>query len=117
MTLTAVLFYLVPLNAMTWMAFRSDKHRALAKTRRIPEITLLALSLCGGWPAAKLAQRRFRHKTRKQPFGFMLNVVPVIWAGVIVVPLALSHLETLEFSGFGAKKDRDTPRFFQSVSN
>ena len=114
---TVLLLYLVPLNALTWMAFRADKHRALAEARRIPEATLLTLSFCGGWPAAKLAQRRFRHKTRKQPFGFVLNAVPLVWAAAIAVPLALPHLEAFEFSGFGGQNERNTPRFFKSVSN
>ena len=35
---------------------------------RIPENTLLLVSLLGGSPCAFAAQQLFRHKTRKQPF-------------------------------------------------
>ena len=55
----------------------------------MPEKTLLLLALLGGWPLAKLAQRRFRHKTRKQPFATLLNLVPFAWMGLAVVYLVL----------------------------
>lgn len=71
-TLCAVWFGLM--NGLAFLAFRADKARAKAGAWRLSEATLLVLSFLGGWPAAKLAQRRFRHKTRKEPFRSLLNL-------------------------------------------
>ena len=64
------LIYIV-LGAVTYFAYVIDKSAAERGKRRIPENTLHALSLLGGWPAALIARHRLRHKTRKQPFRFL----------------------------------------------
>jgi len=68
--------YLV-MSVVAFVAYGIDKRAARGGGRRISEATLLILGLLGGWPGALLAQRRFRHKTRKQPFRtlFWLTVV------------------------------------------
>lgn len=45
-----------------------DKRLAENKSRRIPEATLLAVDLLGGWPGGWWSQQKFRHKTKKQSF-------------------------------------------------
>lgn len=70
----ALVGYGVFANLLTYAAFALDKRRAVQGGWRIPERTLLLLAALGGWPAAKLAQHRLRHKTRKQPFRLMLNL-------------------------------------------
>lgn len=80
---------LFALNATAFGAFWYDKHQARLGGWRVPEKSLLLLALLGGWPAAKLAQRRFRHKTRKQPFGMLLNLVPLGWIALAAVYLTL----------------------------
>src|SRR5690606_2384661 len=55
-------------NLATYALYAVDKRRARAGAWRIPETTLQGLALLGGWPAAFLAQRRFRHKTSKTRF-------------------------------------------------
>ena len=42
-----------------------DKQAAIKDRARIPEKTLLTISLLGGWPGAWIAGRFLRHKTRK----------------------------------------------------
>lgn len=68
--------YLV-MSVVAFVAYGIDKRAAREGGRRISEATLLMMGLLGGWPGALLAQRRFRHKTRKQPFRtlFWLSVV------------------------------------------
>lgn len=55
-------------NLLTFFAYHFDKQSALTGTRRTEEILLHFLALLGGWPAAFLAQRVFRHKTSKTRF-------------------------------------------------
>lgn len=75
-----LLVWLVFINAASLTAFGLDKRQARRGGGRVPERTLLMMALAGGWPGAKLGQRRFRHKTRKQPFARRLNAVPLGWA-------------------------------------
>jgi len=70
--------YLAVINLMTFAAFGWDKRQARRDGQRISESSLLSLSFFGGSPAAKFAQKRFRHKTRKQPFGMQLNAIIAI---------------------------------------
>lgn len=67
------------LNVATYAAFRRDKAQARINGPRIPEARLLTLAAMGGWPAAKLAQHRLRHKTRMQPFAWRLNLTGLAW--------------------------------------
>ena len=124
MPVFVLLSYLFAINALTLLAFRTDKKRAVAGGWRISESTLLMLSLCGGWPAAKIAQRSYRHKTRKQPFVFWLNAVPLFWTGAIFVLVALAsfpHITPQFVEAFASEtqstQQRTTPKFFKSVSH
>jgi len=74
----------IALNLATIMAFRADKRAAVAGGRRVRESTLLWLAFLGGSPAAYWSRRRFRHKTRKQPFGDRLDRVVMVQVGVLV---------------------------------
>lgn len=84
--------YLIAVNALTFLAFHRDKRVSVAGAWRIPERHLLTLAVIGGWPAAKLAQRRLRHKTRKQPFAFRLNMIGLLWAWALFAALFWPYL-------------------------
>lgn len=56
------------LNAVTFWFYWRDKYAAQKRAWRTSENTLHALSLLGGWPAARLAQQLMRHKTVKASF-------------------------------------------------
>ena len=84
--------YLLIANLLAYLAFVLDKGRAVRGEWRIAETTLLTLALLGGWPGAKLAQWRFRHKTRKQPFRTMLNLSGLVLPGVVLAFVVLVHL-------------------------
>ncbi|ODM44233.1 DUF1294 domain-containing protein [Cereibacter johrii] len=90
----ALAIYLLFANLLTWFAFRLDKRRAASGGWRFPEANLLALSAAGGWIGAKIAQRQFRHKTRKQPFARLLNVIVASWIA-LGTALALGAQEPL----------------------
>lgn len=84
MTIAAVLLALTAINLMTVLAFAHDKARAASGGWRVRESTLLGMAFFGGSPGALWARRRFRHKTRKQPFGTCLNVIAMLHAGVAI---------------------------------
>lgn len=79
----------VVMSAVTYALYGLDKSAARRGSRRTPESTLHLLALAGGWPGALLAQRRFRHKTRKQPFR------AIFWATVVANLLVLSLIIVL----------------------
>ena len=57
--------YLFFVSLITYFLYRHDKAKAERGEWRIPEVTLHILEFFGGWAAAYLAQRNFRHKTSK----------------------------------------------------
>ncbi|PME35205.1 hypothetical protein BCV39_19405 [Vibrio sp. 10N.286.55.E10] len=79
---------LIPLyllmSIFTYLMFAWDKQAAQGGAWRTSENTLHLLSLLGGWPGALLAQFQLRHKSRKQPFKFILWVTIMINIGCFV---------------------------------
>lgn len=89
--LIPIVLYLGYINIATYRAFAADKRFAINKEQRTPEATLLRMALRGGWLGAKLAQRRLRHKSYKQPFGSQLNIIGMVQAtSAILFALILS---------------------------
>jgi len=79
----------VLINALAFALWGVDKRRARLGQWRVPEANLLAIAFLGGTIGAKLGQRVFRHKTRKQPFAGVLNMMCLLHAGgavTLVVP-------------------------------
>jgi uncharacterized membrane protein YsdA (DUF1294 family) len=56
------------LSGIAFLMYAFDKSAAEHGRRRVPENTLHAVALFGGWPGALLAQEVCRHKTRKAEF-------------------------------------------------
>jgi uncharacterized membrane protein YsdA (DUF1294 family) len=71
-------------SVVSFAAYGVDKRRAGTGGRRVPERTFLLLAFLGGWPGAIVAQRRFRHKTRKVPFLAAFWVVVVLHVVLVV---------------------------------
>lgn len=75
----------VLLSLIAFAMYRADKSAAIEGARRTPESALHVVSLLGGWPGALIAQRVYRHKTRKQPFQtifritVLTNCAALIW--------------------------------------
>jgi uncharacterized membrane protein YsdA (DUF1294 family) len=53
------------ISLLTFFAYRGDKRRAEEGDDRTPEAALHLAEMLGGWPAAFVAQRVFRHKIAK----------------------------------------------------
>lgn len=75
--------YLV-LSIFTYLMFAWDKQAAQNGNWRTSENTLHILSLLGGWPGGLLAQFQLRHKSRKQPFKFILWITILLNIGGFV---------------------------------
>jgi uncharacterized membrane protein YsdA (DUF1294 family) len=66
------------MSIVTFVIYGFDKRRAGSGGRRVPERTLHIMAFLGGWPGALLAQRQFRHKTRKVSFLMAFSVVVIL---------------------------------------
>lgn len=80
-----VLAGVIFINLVAFAAFGVDKYLARSKTRRISESTLLWLVALGGGAGAIAGQRRFRHKTQKQPFKRRMWTVIAVQALIILI--------------------------------
>lgn len=82
------------MSAVAFVAYGMDKAAANAGRWRTPESTLHLLGLACGWPGALLAQRLFRHKSRKCEFQI------VFWVTVAINLIALAWLTSSEGQAF-----------------
>lgn len=80
-------------SLLTFLVYGLDKMAAIRKGWRVREATLHMFGILCGWPGAILAQRLFRHKTRKQPFR------TIFWGTVLINGAVLIWL----VSPFGAE--------------
>jgi len=79
-----VVLYLLGINLLTLALFALDKHRARRRRWRISEQSLLFFCLLGGTPGAYWARKKFRHKTRKQPFSTRLHMIALLQTAACV---------------------------------
>jgi uncharacterized membrane protein YsdA (DUF1294 family) len=77
-------FMLTSMNCLAFWLYWYDKRQAATGGWRVPESQLLSVAIFGGWFGAKVAQRQFRHKNRKEPFRTQLNLIPFLWAAFLV---------------------------------
>jgi uncharacterized membrane protein YsdA (DUF1294 family) len=106
----AIAGYALLISLVTWLLYRKDKQQAELGGRRTPESALHALEVFGGWPAAFLAQRWFRHKIAKRIY--QVN----FWAIVLLHQyLAFDYVQEWRFTR--AVCDRlDPVRLFQRAA-
>ena len=84
------LFYLLLLSLLTFAVYGIDKRRARQGAWRVPEKTLLLLSLLGGALGGITAMRCFRHKTKHWCFYFVNAVGIVLHAAILVFLLNMA---------------------------
>lgn len=86
-----ILYYLLAINLLTFIAYGHDKWKSQHPhprgnkrhtRRRTPEATLLLLAALGGSAGALLAMHLFRHKTRHKKFTIG---VPVMLAAQVAL--------------------------------
>ena len=82
-----LLFHIVSINFVTFLAYGFDKRAAIRHGMRTPENQLHTLEFLGGWGGAIVAQRFFHHKNKKkeyQSFFWMLFIAELILIYVIL---------------------------------
>jgi uncharacterized membrane protein YsdA (DUF1294 family) len=85
--LKVALIGLALVNLITYWIYWLDKSRAKKGGRRISERELLVWAAVGGTPAAILAMRKFRHKTKKVSFRIWFWSVVIGQIALIVILL------------------------------
>jgi len=97
MPIEVFLLYLVA-SLLTFIMYYFDKSAAKEGAWRTSEGTLHLLSVIGGWPGAIIAQKKFRHKTRKQPFRSVFWVTVFLNCGAFVwllTPTGQQFIDTI----------------------
>ena len=75
---------LTVMGLVTFVAFWLDKRRAVRGDRRIPERTLHALEVLGGWAGAIVAMMLVRHKNRKASYWLVTAMIAVAHVAIVV---------------------------------
>ncbi len=79
-------FWLI-MSLITFIAFAMDKGRAIRNEWRIPEKTLILLSLIGGALGGFLGMQIYRHKTKHMKFKILVPLFLIIHIVLIVLIL------------------------------
>ena len=92
-----LILYFIAINALNAALFFYDKRQSQSGGWRVPENTLLGISILGGSIGAKIAQHNFRRKTKKQPFGNILNAILALQI-LLIIALAIPTTRALLLS-------------------
>lgn len=79
-----VLVLYLAASVMAAVGYRVDKSAAQSGRWRTAESTLHLLALIGGWPGALVAQRVFRHKSRKVSFRVAFLATVAVNCGALL---------------------------------
>ena len=71
----AILYYLIAVNAVTFLVYGIDKWKARRGKWRISEATLLLLAVIGGSIGAWLGMKVWHHKTMHKKFKYGLPLI------------------------------------------
>lgn len=87
-----LVFQLVSINLITFIAYGVDKRAAQNGAWRVPESTLHTLEFLGGWGGALFGQKIFHHKSKKKSYQTFFWMMMLFEAGLIFVILKFLHL-------------------------
>ena len=79
MPISLLVIVLAAVNIAAYFLMWQDKQRAIRQQWRIPERTLLLLSLLGGFIGIHLGRQHFRHKTQRCYFSLMVIISAILW--------------------------------------
>jgi uncharacterized membrane protein YsdA (DUF1294 family) len=78
MTNNVLLYYLIAVNTLTFVAYGIDKWKAKQGSWRISEATLLTLAVIGGSIGALLGMKIWHHKTMHKKFKYGLPLILLV---------------------------------------
>ncbi|MBY6975282.1 DUF1294 domain-containing protein [Clostridium botulinum] len=79
-----VLIYLLFINFIGFCIMLVDKNRAIHKEWRVPEKTLIGISIIGGSIGMLLGMFTFRHKTKHLKFLLGIPVIIIIQFYIVI---------------------------------
>ena len=79
MPISLLVIVLAAVNIAAYFLMLQDKQRAIRQQWRIPERTLLLLSLLGGFIGIHLGRQHFRHKTQRWYFSLTVIISAILW--------------------------------------
>ena len=88
-----LIYYLLGINAVTFALYGIDKFKSKKGWWRIPEKTLLMLTVIGGSMGALCGIRLFHHKTRQKKFYLGVPILLVIQ--IVLLSLFLIDMKLL----------------------
>ena len=71
-------YYLLAINAVTFIVYGIDKYKAKKAKWRIPEATLLLLAVLGGSIGAWMGMKVWHHKTMHKKFKYGIPAILMI---------------------------------------
>ena len=71
-------YYLLVINAVTFIVYGIDKYKAKKAKWRIPEATLLLLAVLGGSIGAWMGMKVWHHKTMHKKFKYGIPAILLI---------------------------------------
>lgn len=75
----SIALWVICMSLIAFFLYGLDKYKAVHHRWRIPENTLIFVSLAGGAPGALLGMRTFHHKTRKWKFRILVPLAAILW--------------------------------------
>lgn len=70
--------YFIIMSIITFLLMYIDKNRAIKGQWRIPEVTLINLSILGGGIGTYMGMYIFRHKTRHPKFTIFIPITIIL---------------------------------------
>ena len=78
------LYYLLAVNALTFLLYGIDKYKAKKGRWRISEATLLTMAAIGGSIGAWAGMRTWHHKTMHKKFKYGIPVIIIMQIALVV---------------------------------
>jgi uncharacterized membrane protein YsdA (DUF1294 family)/cold shock CspA family protein len=91
-----ILMLYIVVSLLTFIVYALDKSAAKNGAWRTQESTLHLLSIAGGWPGALIAQKKLRHKSKKQSFRSVFWVTVLLNCGAFAWLLTPNGAATLQ---------------------
>ena len=77
-------YYLLAINALSFIIFGLDKYKAKKGKWRISEATLLLMAVIGGSIGAWAGMRLWHHKTMHKKFKYGIPIIIILQVSLVV---------------------------------